>query len=198
MHQKSGEEMKETSLKTLTSCSILNKCILAKVDEFTLVNELLNANITDEQLSDHDRQLLWSYYDMQITIYRISSDYLNDYIDRLIAQRLFIRELIEAGPTRVIKKLSKNNLIPKEYSKSKNDEVRFAAVRQFNNLEAFVNDPCERIRVFVAKSGTRLDLLIHDKSKKVRAHVAQQGYGACVLKNDSHAKVRKEARKHTL
>lgn len=189
--------MKEISQKQLTSCSVLNKCILAKVDEFTLVSALLDANITDEQLSDHDRQILWSHYDMQIAIYRISSDYLNDYVDHLIAKRLFIRELIEAGPTHVIKKLSKQGLIGKEYANHKNDEIRFAAVRQFDNLEAFVNDPCERIRVFVAKSGTRLDLLIHDKSKKVRAHVAQQGYGACVLKNDSHAKVRKEARKHT-
>lgn len=189
--------MKETSLKTLTSCSVLNKCILAKVDEFTLVNELLNNNVTDEQVSDRDRQILWSHYDMQITIYRISSDYLNDYIDRLIAHRLFILELIDVGPIHVIKKLSKHGLIGKEYSTDTNDEVRFAAVRQCDNLEAFVNDPCERIRVFVAKSGTRLDLLIHDKSKKVRAHVARQGYGACVLKNDSHAKVRKEALKHT-
>lgn len=189
--------MKEISQKQLTSCSVLNKCILAKVDEFTLVNELLNANVTDKQLSERDRQILWSHYDMQITIYRISNDYLNDYIDRLIAHKLFIRELIEAGPTHVIKKLSKHGLIGKEYSKSKNDEVRFAAVRQFDNLEEFVNDPCERIRIFVAKLGARLDLLIHDKSKKVRAQVAQQGYGACVLKNDSHAKVRKEARKHT-
>ena len=161
------------------------------------MSALLDANITDEQLSDHDRRLLWSYYDKQITIYRISSDYLNDYVDRLIAQRLFIRELIEAGPTHVIKKLSKHGLISKEFLTHENNEVRFAAVRQCDNLEAFVNDPCERIRAFVAKSGTRLDLLIHDKSKKVRAHVAQQGYGACVLKNDSHAKVRKEARKHT-
>lgn len=189
--------MKETSLKTLTSCSILNKCILAKVDEFTLVSALLDANVTDKQLSERDRQILWSHYDMQIAIYRISSDYLNDYVDRLIAQRLFIRELIEAGPTHVIKKLSKQGLIGKEYSTDTNNEVRFAAARQFDNLEEFVNDPCERIRIFVAKSGTRLDLLIHDKSKKVRAQVARHGYGACILKNDSHAKVRKEAHKHT-
>lgn len=189
--------MKEISQKQLTSCSVLNKCILAKVDEFTLVNELLNNNVTDEQLSDHDRQLLWSHYDMQITIYRISSDYLNDYIDRLIAHKLFIQELIEAGPTHVIKKLSKRGLIGKEYANHKNDEIRFAAVRQYDNLEAFVNDPCERIRVFVATSGTRLDLLIHDKSKKVRAQVARYGYAACVLKNDSHKSVRKQAHKHT-
>ena len=189
--------MKEISQKQLTSCSVLNKCILAKVDEFTLVNELLNNNVTDEQLSDHDRQILWSYYDMQITLYRVCNDHLNNFVNRLIEQRLFIRELIEAGPSHAIRTLSQNHLIGKEYSKSKNDEVRFAVVRQFDNLEAFVKDPCERIRVFVAKSGTRLDLLIHDKSKKVRAQVARYGYGACVLKNDSHKSVRKQALKHT-
>lgn len=189
--------MKEISQKQLTSCSVLNKCILAKVDEFTLVNELLNNNVTDKQLSERDRQILWSHYDMQIAIYRISSDYLNDYVDRLIAQRLFIRELIEVGPTHVIRKLSKLDLIGKEFLTHENSEVRFAAVRRCDNLEAFVNDSCERIRVFVAKSGTRLDLLIHDKSKKVRAQVARHGYGACVLKNDSHESIRKQALKHT-
>lgn len=189
--------MKEISQKQLTSCSVLNKCILAKVDEFTLVNELLNNNVTDEQLSDYDRQILWSYYDIQITLYRVCNDYYNDFVNRLIKQRLFIQELIDAGPSHAIRTLSKFGLIGKEYSSSKNDEVRFAAVRQFNNLEAFVNDPCERIRVFVAKSGTRLDLLINDKSEKVRMHVARHGYGANVLKNDSYAKVRKEALKHT-
>lgn len=189
--------MKEISQKQLTSCSVLNKCILSKVDEFALIDSLLNANITDKQLSDRDRQILWSHYDMQITMYRISSDYLNDYVDRLIQQKLFIRELIETGPTHIIRKLSKLGLIGIEYSTNINDEVRFAAVRQCDNLEAFVNDSCERIRVFVAKSSTRLDLLIHDKSKKVRAQVARHGYGACILKHDSHASVRKQAHKHT-
>ena len=189
--------MKEISQKQLTSCSVLNKCILAKVDEFTLVNELLNNNVTDEQSSDHDRQILWSYYDMQITLYRVCNDHLNNFVNRLIDHRLFIQELIEAGPSHAIRTLSQNHLIGKEYSTNKHDEVRFAAIQQCDNLEAFVNDPCERIRVFVAKSGTRLDLLINDKSEKVRMHVARHGYGASVLKNDSYAKVRKEALKHT-
>lgn len=182
--------MLQISEEELTTNPILNKCILAELNVHDLARVLAESNLSDDQISDYDRNLLWSYYDTQSTIEMLGSN-----VEPLVRNGLFISEIIRYGSYPALEIIIKYGYITDDFVEHPNDQIRRAAVEKCKDRSKFVNDPYYQIRKLVADAGQCLDKLINDENEYVRMHVARQGYGLDILVNDPKASVREEVAK---
>lgn len=182
--------MLQISEEELTSNPILNKCILAELDVYDLACVLADSELSDDQITDYDRSILWSYYDVQSAIpaFEFRSE-------RLIRNGLFISEMMRYGNYQEINKLIEYGCISEEFVEHPNDKIRLEAVKQCKDRSKFVNDPYYQVRKLVADAGQCLNVLINDENEFVRMHVARQGYGLEILVEDSSWQVREEVAK---